>query len=340
MRKGLIVGKFMPFHRGHQLLIETALAEVDELTVVVYDSSSYDIDPRMDVLTRCHWISQLYPQITNIVPRSDVLPGSLSDEEKSSDLYSEDYAKDLEFLFPIDVVFSSEDYGEPWAEAISQVQGSPCQNIVVDEHREMLPISGTQIRNNLYEYRGWLDPLVYRSFVQKVVFVGTESAGKSTLSKAMAEALDTKWVHEYGRELWIEQGLTGSFSDMYKIALNQYRREEAAVLHSKDFLFCDTNPWTTLQWSLMYSGTAEARLFDLVDKTMNEYIWILCDNDFGWVNDGIRELPGHKGRDFQLQLERDLISRGIRYKTVEGTVEERVDKVKRILDRVDIPSFF
>lgn len=332
MIKGLVVGKFMPFHRGHQLLIESALAEVDELTVVVYDSSSYDIDPRMDVLTRCRWISTLYPQIHNIVPRPDVLSGELTDQEKSSPEYSLEYARDLKFLFPFDVVFSSEEYGEPWAEAIARVQGRACRNIVVDPERSMLPISGTQIRYNLYEHRGWLDPIVYRSFVQKVVFVGTESAGKSTLAEAMAKELDTKWVHEYGRELWIEQNLTGTFNDMYKIASNQYRREEAALLHSRDFLFCDTNAWTTLQWSLMYNKTADARLYDLVQRTKDEYIWILCENDFGWVDDGSRELAGEKGVSFQAQNKKNLreISNN-RYYVVKGSVENRIDQVKAIL---------
>ena len=331
MRKGLVVGKFMPFHKGHQYLIETALANCDELTVVVYDSTSYDIDPRMDVLTRCRWISTLYPQVFNVVPRSDVLPGTLTDEDKSSSLYSYDYAKDIEFLLPIDVVFTSEDYGEPWAEAIAEVQGSPCEDYLVDMDRTVVPISGTEIRRNPYENRMWLDPLVYRSFVQKVVFVGTESAGKSTLAETMAKELNTQWVHEYGRELWEEQGLTGTFHDMWKIATEQYRREEAAIPLSDRFLFCDTNAWTTLQWSIMYSGTADARLFDMVQRIKDEYIWILCDNDFGWVDDGVRELHGNKANDFQQQNWAALNGLGVRYYKVTGPLENRIDQVKTIL---------
>ena len=38
MRKGLVFGKFMPLHRGHELLINTAMSQADKVTIAVYDS--------------------------------------------------------------------------------------------------------------------------------------------------------------------------------------------------------------------------------------------------------------------------------------------------------------
>lgn len=325
MYRGLVVGKFMPLHRGHQLLIESALAKVDDLSVVVYDSNPPGHYPAMPIAKRVGWLTQLYPGLENIVPRKDILSPSMPQEEKDDPKWAEAYAKDLEFLGHLDYVFSSEEYGEAFATALG------AKSVVVDAAREMLPISGTEIRENVYEHRGWMDPIVYRSLIQKVVFVGTESAGKSTLARAMAEELDTLWVHEYGRELWEAQNLTGSFADLLKIAENHYRREQAAALHAREFLFCDTNPWTTLQWSLMYNNTADARLYEMVERTKDEYIWILCKNDFGWHNeDGTRELDGNKSQEFQDQIENGLIKMGVNYYTVEGSVEERVAKVKEI----------
>jgi HTH-type transcriptional repressor of NAD biosynthesis genes len=223
MRRGLIVGKFMPLHRGHQLLIESALAEVDDLTVVIYDSQIPGVYPPMPIEKRMKWIAELYPQIENIVPRKDILPAGMSQEEKDEPKWGEAYVKDLEFLGPFDYIFSSESYGEPFAQSYSRLWGTPAKHITVDLAREMLPISGTQIRENVYEHRGWVDPVVYRSLIQKVVFVGTESTGKSTIARRMAEEMDTKWVHEYGRELWEAQNLKGSFHDLLKIAQNHYQ---------------------------------------------------------------------------------------------------------------------
>lgn len=324
MRKGLVVGKFMPLHRGHQLLIESALADVDELTVVVYDSEVKGDFAPMPIRTRIQWIADLYPQVYNIVPVTDPLSG-LSQTERDNPKYASLYAEKLAFLKPFDVIFSSEEYGEPFAKALG------AESHIVDAARGLVPISGTQIRENIYECRGYVDPRVYRDLIQKVVFVGTESAGKSTLAEAMANELGTKWVHEYGRELWIEQDLKGSFHDLLKIAENQYRREEAAALHSNRFLFCDTNPWTTLQWSLMYNGTADARLFDLVERTKDEYIWILCSNDIPFEDDGVRELFDGKAEALQAQIIDAMVNMDIKYHVVAGSLDKRLHEVKNII---------
>jgi NadR type nicotinamide-nucleotide adenylyltransferase len=176
-----------------------------------------------------------------------------------------------------------------------------------------------------------MDPLVYASLIRRVVFVGTESTGKSTLAKRMAEELDTLWTHEFGRELWEAQGGEGTFADHLKLARRQRQREDAAARHSRRFLFCDTNAWTTLQWSLRSYGTADARLHELVDRTVDDYTWFLCDNDFGWVQDGTREMAGDESRRFQHQHIDDLERREIPYTTVSGPVDERVAQVKQVL---------
>lgn len=340
MTRGLVVGKFMPLHRGHQLLIETGQSVVDDLTVVVYDSHPDGVYPPMPAHMRAQWIADLYPQVENVIVREDPLLGGAPEYDGEGNLiaggivdkddpkYAPVYAKDLDFLGKFDYVFSSEDYGDPFAEAVG------AESYVVDVARDMLPISGTQIRESVFEHRGWCDPRVYRDLIQKVVFVGTESAGKSTLARAMADELQTRWIHEYGRELWEQQHLEGSFHDMLKIATNQYKREQAAMLHSRDFLFCDTNPWTTLQWSLMYTGTADERLYRMVEQTKHEYVWFLCSNDFGWVNDGTRELIGQKSKDFQMQNLDALARWDINYHVVDGSVDNRKKQVIQTLERI------
>lgn len=318
----------MPLHRGHQLLIESALAQVDHLTVVVYNNRPDGIYPSMPIEKRMNWIAELYPQIENIVAQVDPLDeltGSKADHDDPK--YALLYADDLAFLGQFDYVFSSEDYGAPFAKALGAT------HVTVDTARTMLPISGTQIREHVYENRGWMDGLVYRSLIQKVVFVGTESTGKSTLAKLCAEKFDTKWVHEYGRELWEAQGGEGSFADLLKIGETQTRREEAAALHANEFLFCDTNAWITLQWSLMYHGTADARLIELAESTKDDYIWFVCDDDFDWVDDGSRELKDGKAAQFQKQIQRNLniLKPKHVYWDLKGTPEKRAKSVVEAL---------
>lgn len=319
MRTALIVGKFMPLHRGHELLIQTAMANADEVTVVVYDMATPVFVP---VEQRMKWISKLYPDLYNIVARKDPVIG---DVDRNSADFAKLYADDLDFLGKFDYVFSSEDYGQQFAEAMGAT------HVTVDAARQLMPISGTTIREDPFKYRAFMSPVVYRDLVQKVVFVGTESSGKSTIAKRMAEEFDTQWVHEYGRELWEAQGLTGSFHDLLKIAETHYRREESMALNSRKYLFCDTNPWTTLQWSTMYSGSADSRLLELVERTKNEYVWIVCDNDFGWVDDNTRELVGDRSVKFQSDQINNLEKLGVVYDFIHGSVDERVAQVKDIL---------
>lgn len=317
MRRGLVIGKFMPLHRGHQLLIDAALAECDDVTVVVYDSRPPGVYPPMPLATRLGWVTQLYPQLEQVVGLADPLEAPANEDPANAAVY----ASQLEFLGPFDRFYSS----EPAYERFARLLGA--EHVVLDQARELVPVSGTAVRADPYRHRALMSPLVYRSLVRRVALVGTESTGKSTLARALAERLATVWVHEYGRELWEAQGLQGSFADHWRIAEQQRRREDAAVVHAREFLFCDTTAWTTLQWSLRSYGCADARLHQLVDATMGDYTWIVCDNDFGWVQDGTRELEGPLSSAFQRRQLEDLTARGVDFVVVRGSVEERISQV-------------
>jgi NadR type nicotinamide-nucleotide adenylyltransferase len=276
----------------------------------------------MPVELRLRWLRELYPNVENILALDDPLAEELDADDPA---YAEIYAAGVAFLGHFHKVFSS----EPGYERFAALLGA--EHRLVDEARTLVPTSGTVIRSDPYAYRGWMDPLVYSSLIERVVFVGTESTGKSTLAKRMAAELDTLWTHEFGRELWEAQGLEGSFADHLKMARRQRQREDAASRHARRYLFCDTNAWTTLHWSLRSYGTADARLHELVDRTQDEYTWFLCANDFGWIQDGTREMPGAASGEFQEQQFRDLERRGIVYVTVTGPVEQRVEQVKSAL---------
>ncbi len=322
MRRGLVFGKFMPLHRGHQHLIDTALSQCDDLSIVVYDSDPPGDFAPMPIELRLGWLRNLYPHVENILAVEDP---EKHNPERDSPLFAGEYADQLRFLGPFDRVFSSESNYDDFARALG------AEPVVVDEARGTVPTSGTVIRADLHDHRGWLDPVVYASLIQKVVFVGTESSGKTTLARTLAERLDTLWTHEFGRELWEAQNLTGTFADHLKMARRQYEREQAALRHSRRFLFCDTNAWTTLQWSLRSYRTADARLHELVNRTMSDYLWVLCDNDFGWIQDGTREMAGAESGRFQDQQIADLDRRQISYTVVSGPLERRVACVEALL---------
>jgi NadR type nicotinamide-nucleotide adenylyltransferase len=312
----------MPLHRGHQLLIDAALSECDDVSVVVYDTKVPGNPLPVSLGKRLGWLRDLYPQLEQLVGLPDPLEPPESDNPANAAVYADEL---LPIIGSFDRFFSS----EPSYEEFARRMGA--KHVVLDEARELVPISGTAIRSDPYRHRGMMEPTVYASLIQKVALVGTESTGKSTLSRALAEEYETPWVHEFGRELWEAQDLKGTFTDHLKVARRQYEREQAAARHANRYLFCDTTAWTTMHWSLRSYGCADARLVDLVDRTMGEYIWILCDNDFAWVQDGTREMAGGEADRFQEQQRRDLTQRVSRWHLVSGSVEERVRSVKELL---------
>jgi NadR type nicotinamide-nucleotide adenylyltransferase len=73
---------------------------------------------------------------------------------------------------------------------------------MVDRARAAVPVSGTLIRSDPLAYLEFLEPCVRAYFVRRVVLIGAESTGKTTLAQQLAERFNTTWVPEYGRVHW------------------------------------------------------------------------------------------------------------------------------------------
>lgn len=179
MKTGLTIGKFAPLHKGHQYLIEKALEEVDHLIVIVYDAPKLTQIP-VDV--RANWIRTIYPQTTVIegwhVPQVE----GWSEENQQR---HEQFVLGLIKGAKIDVFFSSEHYGERMSKTLN------CENRVIDMDRNNISISATEIRINAYQYRHFLNPLVYDDFVTKVVILGDNEALKRKLIIDLAHQYHT-----------------------------------------------------------------------------------------------------------------------------------------------------
>jgi NadR type nicotinamide-nucleotide adenylyltransferase len=124
------------------------------------------------------------------------------------------------------------------------------------------------------------------ALVHRIVLLGGESSGKSTLAAALAAHYDTRWVHEYGRELWEQQNGVMSESDLIAIAHEQIRREEEASRVANRYVFCDTSPLTTAGYGLWLFGRIDPQLLRLAGRSYAAAI--LCKPDFPFVQDGLR----------------------------------------------------
>ncbi len=351
----LIVGKFAPLHKGHQYLIETALQDqnVDEWIILVY--SNPDFLPDMPSHRRATWIKHLYPQANVFVPENP--PPNNADDVTHREFVNQWLEQNT---IKADVVYSSENYGEGFAKHIGAT------HVLVDLSRSKVSVSGTKARallqtlvktrktsSNPYravqydpqllkelgvmtdtyiyqELLKWLEP------VKRVVFMGAESTGKSTLTEAVAKEMNMPFVSEYGREHYEKKGGILELDDYVYIAKKHRDLEDTARLrmlgtNKEGYLFIDTNAITTLFFSYYYNQGGLPYLHHLANDCKDRYHHVfVCADDIPFSQDGWRDNELWRSR-MQGMVLHDLDCRGIEYTLLYGSLEQRVSQVKKVL---------
>lgn len=319
-KTGLTLGKYAPFHRGHQYVIETALAEVDEMVVLIYDTSVTPIP----LSVRANWIRTLYPQVT-VIEAWDGPEGYSN--ERAFEIQQEEYIIKMLDGRRITHFYNSEFYGDHVSKALGAVDRR------LDEARQTVPISATMIRENPLRYREFIDDVVYKDLITKVVFVGAMSTGKSTLTEALAKKYQTTFAAEYGREYWTQHQVDRriAFEAFDEIAIGHLEREEIALLQANHYLFVDTNAITTYMYAKDYHSKAPELLTQMALENAQRYdLFFLCDVDIPY--DDTWDRSGDQKRQvFQKQIIADLHERRIPYITLRGTLSERMEQVAVVL---------
>jgi len=340
---GLVVGKFCPLHHGHQLVIDTAVEQCQDVFVISYTKPEFEgCEPE----TRELWLDELYPSVNHLVIDDNKLQSiCLSKGIPVRDIPENDAAETdhREFVgwlchdvlgAKVDAVFTSENYGDGFARALSDyfsVRTStpvPVRHVCIDKPRASIPVSGTSIRSNLEANRQYLAPAVYSDLLCRVAILGGESSGKTTLAKSLAEHFNTSWVPEYGRELWEQQDGSLQMTDMLKIAIEQVARERFIGRQERRWLFCDTTPLTTAFYSREMFGQIDPVLENLANRRYGHLI--LCAPDFDFVQDGTRQSSEFRIRQHEWYIN-EFNSRGLEYLIARGSVRERVESISAII---------
>ena len=340
-RTGLVVGKFWPPHRGHQLLLATAAAQVDELLVLVYANPD---SPTHPAAARAQWLRELYRgdeladglrigatplRIFALSAEADGVPPDADDDDTQREFVRQWLGRRS---VRVDVVFSSEDYGPGFAAYLGVA------HVAVDNARTRVPISGTRVRAGAAEAAAYLHPLVAAQLgvvppapVPRVVLLGAESSGKSTLCAALAEAFGTAWVPEYGRTLHEQKNGNLEYEDLLYIARRHAELEDEAAAQACGVLFCDTNAATTALYSYYYFHCCDPILRAMAAVCGQRYAYtFVCAPTVPFEQDGWRGPEAL--RSFQhgtILMQLDYF--GIPYTLVTGTVAERVAQVRTAL---------
>lgn len=337
-KRGLVVGKFCPLHRGHELLIQRALDGCEEVLVVSYTKPEF---PGYEPHRREAWLQAQCPaarivvlddaRLAALCAQAGVAPRVLPHNDDDGELHRHfmGWLCWAVLQLPVDAVFSSEDYGPGFAAVLARHYASaPVTHVSVDPGRMQLPVSGTRVRHDPQAHSAWLSPAVRDTLVRRICILGGESSGKTTLACALAQQLGTEWVAEYGRELWEAQDGVLAYDDLLKIGREQLLREALATARVQRWLVCDTSPLTTWFYCNEMFGHAEAELEQLASHRYD--IVLLCAPDFPFIQDGTR-------RDDSFRLRQDawyraeLARRGIAFVVLEGPLAQRLEDAVRVL---------
>ena len=323
MLKCFVFGKFLPFHKGHEALINFALSKCDYLTVLVCCSEKEPISG----VVRKAWIEKTFEQQANIeVKVFNYLESELPNTSASSKAVSEIWANAFKKQFPdYALVITSEPYGEFVAGFMN------IQHIAYDIPRNIFPVSATDIRNNILANWNFLPDSVKPYFAIKVVVLGTESTGKTTLTKALATHFKCSFVMEAGREI-IPNSNAFQFDDLYLVAAEQAKRINEAVLNDSPLVIIDTDIHTTKSYAQFIFGK-KLEVSNEVYKANQANLYLYLNNDVEFFQDGTRLSEAE--RNLLDRSHREVLTdHGIDFVDITGNWDQRLEKAVECINKL------
>ncbi|MGB4768420.1 MAG: AAA family ATPase [Candidatus Saccharimonas sp.] len=315
--RGVVIGKFYPPHLGHNYLIDTALAGCDGVDVLVVDSPDY----HMPAESRREWLQARHPKATvRIIPD---LPGKDDDSEAWA-LHT------IKFLGRVpDVVYASMDYAVTWAAAMG------CKHVEVDTPRIKIPISATEIRKDILKSWRFLSNETKRGLAIRIVVLGAESTGTTTLSRELAEALNEPWAPELGRfytESLLATDKKWTNEDFYRIGKLQQDYQDAMAELSNGVVVYDTNAVATEVWQRRYMGRTTPAM-EAIGAREKVDLYIITGDEIPFVQDGIRD-----GEHMRHKMHKWFVSRikktGVPYVIASGPRGRRLATALKAAERV------
>jgi len=350
----LVIGKFYPPHSGHGVLVDRALAEAGRVTVVVMASGGESIPLR----SRVTWLRKIHSgrpvSVTGVC--CDAPLDLYDDRVWTAQVEAVRSALRIHASPPVDVVVSGESYGERLAGYFG------AENIRVGRTPD--GISATRIRSDLVRQWDHLHAATRGGLAVRVVVVGAESTGTTTLSKSLAELYRargeawarTRWVPEYGRQytsvVWDRQRAAARAAGLPAPGINdviwtradfdaiggaQNSLEDDLAEAGSPLLVCDTDALATVVWERRYLGALARRDPDWASPPAlaRRDLYLLTDHDgVPWEDDGLRE-GDLSVREEMTEWFADLLTvRQMPWVFVTGTAEQRLNMAAKALEAV------
>lgn len=313
-KRGFVLGKFLPPQAGHVFMCEFARQYCQELTILVCSLPGEPIHGRL----RYQWMREMFPYC-NVVWCQEELPQEpVGDDPEFWATWArviKQYGGKWGEPYTPDVVFASEHYGHKLAASVG------ARFVPVDIDRTARAVSGTAVRTDPYANWSFIPHVVRPYFVKRVTLFGPESSGKSTLAAALGRDFDTVVVPEYGRTYTEAFGPDVDAQDLIHIVQGHRASVAAAKRQANKILIEDTDPIMSAVWSDML-GVPRDPWFDSFNELSDLYL--LCDVDIPWVDDGTRYFPQEVDRRrFYEVCKAELDRRGATYVELKGSLDQR-----------------
>jgi HTH-type transcriptional repressor of NAD biosynthesis genes len=358
---GLVLGKFYPPHEGHHRLVEAAAARCDRVTVAVLAAATESI-PLAD---RIAWMRAAHARQSHvrIVGDRDDQPIDFEDDAvwaAQTALIEAVVARGaIEDGLPpaearVNAVFTSESYGDELGRRLGAV------HVPVDPARSEVPVSGSAVRADVVGGWRWLRPPVRAGLALRVVVLGAESTGTTTVSREIAAALAarggawaaTGWVAEHGRAyteeklaaLGVQAAAAGrreptmldlcwTDGDFLAVAERQNGDEDAAAAVGSPVLVCDTDAFATGVWHERYLGFRHAGVEAIGDRRRHALYLLTDPEGVPFEQDGIRD-----GEHLRSWMTDRFVARmeetGRPWLALRGSRAERLAKALEAIDRL------
>lgn len=164
--------------------------------------------------------------------------------------------------------------------------------------------------------------------MKRIVTIGPESTGKSSLCVKLAEHFNSKWVPEYAREFLLQHGTDYKYEDVLTIGAGQIEGEEkiANEVSGSPLLFIDTDLTVIKVWCEFVFGKCENNILTQIAKRPYD-LYLLCNVDAPWVKDELREYPDLDTRERLYHHYKDMVvMQHVPWVDISGNYEERLQK--------------
>src|SRR5687767_7274395 len=187
--------------------------------------------------------------------------------------------------------------------------------------------------------------------LKKIVVIGPESTGKSTLCKQLASHYNTLWCPEFAREYLLKNGMDYTYDDLLHIANGQVALEEEYIqlaignsqlansspgseltAQSSKLLFIDTDMYVLKVWCEFVFDKCHRYILDQIVERKYD-LYLLCNTDLPWVKDELREYPDLETREKLFEMYKDcMINQSTPWVIIGGNEEIRLKTARQSVD--------